>query len=463
MDKEEEGMKPDLGEQVAAFRYSLIAPVVSRQTPLSPGELGTFLREVSARQFEIPGSMQRRVSVRTLERYLAQYRRGGYEALKPKVRNDKGNTRLPEAVIRRAAQLRTERPERSVEQLILLLEAEGVAAPGTVAASTLARRLRHAGLSRRDVLIAPQNKGTFRRFEAEDVHVLWQSDFQHTLYLPNPEMPGRKKKAILYAILDDYSRLIVHGQFYWDEKLPRMEDSLKKAILRYGVPEQFYVDNGAVFSSAHLKRICGKLGIHLSHSRPYRPSGRGKIERFFRFLDTSFVPEAYEAIESGYIETLEDLNMAFQTWLEGYYHVRKHGSTGIAPKMRAIQTARIAKRVSEEQLNEIFYWQEERKADKTACVSLQGNVFQVDDELAGSKVQLRYDPFDLTAIQVWQGEKRYADARPVELKRRFDPRVEKIREDHSIETPGISMFEALKERQKHTAEGLRFSEGREGQ
>ena len=445
-------------EQIASFRYSLIAPVVSRQTPLTPGELGVFLREVSSREYDIPGSTSRRVSVRSLERYLALYRKGGYEALMPKERNDKGNMRLPETVLNRAAQLRAERPERSVEQIILLLEAQGAAAPGTVAVSTLARHLRQAGLSRRELLITPQNKGTFRRFEAEDVHVLWQADFQHTLYLPDPDNPGKRKKAILFAIIDDHSRLIVHGQFYWDEKMPRMEDSLKKAILRHGVPEQLYVDNGAVFASDHLKRICGRVGIHLSHSTVRRPAGRGKIERLFRFIDTSFVPEAYQAIDSGYIETLDDLNDAFQTWVNGYYHERKHGSTGMAPKQRAAQTTRRARRISEQELTEIFYWQEERKADKAGCVSLQGNLFQVDDELANKKVQLRYDPFDLTTIQVWYGEHRYADAAPIDLTRRYDRRVQQEVEASAPPAPGISMFEALKQKQRANAEGLRFAE-----
>jgi putative transposase len=446
-------------EQIASFRYSLIAPVVSRQTPLTPGELGAFLREVSQREYDIPGSTSRRVSMRTLERYLALYRKGSYEALMPKVRNDKRNMRLSETVLWRAVELRCERPERSVEQIILLLEAEGVAEAGTVAVSTLARHLRQAGLSRRELLITPQNKGTFRRFEAEDVHVLWQADFQHTLYIPDPDNPGKRKKAILFAILDDYSRLIVHGQFYWDEKMPRMEDSLKKAILRHGVPEQLYVDNGAVFASDHLKRICGRVGIHLSHSTVRRPAGRGKIERLFRFIDTSFVPEAYQAIDSGYIETLEDLNDAFQTWVNGYYHERKHGSTGTSPKQRAAQTARKPRRVSEQELTEIFYWQEERKADKAGCVSLQGNLFQVEDELANKKIQLRYDPYDLTTIQVWHDEKRYADATPVDLTRRYDRRVQQDAETKTQTSNGISMFEALRKKQRANAEGLSFAEG----
>ena len=53
------------------------------------------------------------------------------------------------------------------------------------------------------------------------------------------------------------------------EQLPRLEDCLKRTILRYGIPRRIYVDNGAIYSSRHLQRICGWLCIRLTHSRPY--------------------------------------------------------------------------------------------------------------------------------------------------------------------------------------------------
>ncbi|MBS3949435.1 MAG: hypothetical protein KGZ53_02040 [Peptococcaceae bacterium] len=64
-------------------------------------------------------------------------------------------------------------------------------------------------------------------------------------------------------------------------------------------------------ASHHLERICGKLGIRLSHSRPFRPEGRGKIERLFRFVDTSFKHEAYLQIENGRLSTLSELNSGY--------------------------------------------------------------------------------------------------------------------------------------------------------
>jgi hypothetical protein len=164
---------------VAAFRYGLIAPIVCRQTPLLPGELKAYLEETARQTYDMPGSTRRQVSMRTLERYLSLYRKGGYDALKPQPKRSKGTTRIPAAVLQKAVELRKERPHRSVEEIIFLLEENGVIPRGSLAYSTLARQLRQAGADRQTL----QEKTTgYWRFEAEDVHVIWQADFQHTPY-----------------------------------------------------------------------------------------------------------------------------------------------------------------------------------------------------------------------------------------------------------------------------------------
>lgn len=446
-------MNPTHEDQVAAFRYGLIAPIVCRQTPLLPGELKAYMDEVARQAYDIPGSTRQQVSVRTLERYLSLYRKGGYDALKPQVKSSKGTTRIPAAVLQKAVELRKERPERSVEQIIFLLEEHCVVPKGSVAYSTLSRQLRQVGATRQ---ILQENRTGYRRFEAEDVHVIWQADFQHTLYLPDPQNPKKSKKALLFAVLDDYSRYIVQAQFYWDEKLPRLEDSLKKAILRHGLCEQFYCDNGAAFSSHHLARICGKLGIQLSHSRPKRPAGRGKVERFFQFVDTSFKPEAYQQIEAGHIRTLEELNRAFAAWLDGYYHLRKHGSIGVSPKTRLEGSQRKTTRISVEKLTDIFLWEEQRTADKTGCVSIEGNQYEVSLELVKRRILLRYDPFDLSVIQVWYQGERYEDATPIDLTRPYHRKV-RPQEPKKQESEGLSFFQAAEKRRRSESEGDPFA------
>lgn len=428
-------------EQIAAFRFSLIAPIVSRQTPLAPGELKAYLTATTMRTFDLPCSKER-VSVRTLERYIAAYRANGWEGLKPKPRPERESTAISVEVLAMAEKLRRERPERSVEQIIFCLEESDLAKPGSIAPSTLARHFKKAGLSRSDLLVNPIQSGTFQRYETDTAHNTWQCDFQHTLYLPDPKDPKRRKKAELLAIVDDYSRALVHCEFYWDEKLPRLEDGLKKAILKHGFPTQFYCDNGAAFSSGHLTRICGKLGIHLSHSRPYRPQGRGKIERLFRFIDTSFLPEVYKLIEEGTITSLAELNTAVTSWVDGYYHQRKHGTTKVTPAER-LASASPRKKLPFNELTEIFLWEENRQADKTACVKLQGNLYEIDSELARKKVTLRFDPFDLTEIQVWYNGQRFNNAKPLDMHRSVFDKVAKVATEikKTEETPsGISLI-----------------------
>lgn len=438
-------------EQVAAFRYGLIAPIVSRQTPMIPGELKRQLVQIASLSHAIPGSHKTQVSIRTLERFMANYRREGWEGLKPKKRPQKNAIALPAPVLQKAIELRRERPERSVEQIIYLLEHSGIAHEGTLAPSTLSRHLRKAGVSRQELLQAVESSGGHRRFEVEDVHLMWQADFQHTLYLPDPRDSKKRKKAMLFAIIDDYSRAIVHGEFYWDEKLPRLEDALKKAILRHGVPAQFYCDNGSVFSSHHLVRICAKLNIKLSHSRPYRPQGRGKIERFFRFIDTSFRPEAHVQIENGSISTLKQLNEAFTSWVEGYYHLRKHGSTGQSPKDRAATLKRTMRRVPMIELTEIFLWEEARKVDKAGCVSVFGNSFEVQSHLAGQTITLRFDPYDLSVMQVWHEGNRLPDARLLDLKRSIHERVKsktKVEKQEVVSPTGLNFFKLAEQNRR---------------
>jgi len=442
-----------VNEQIAAFRYGLIAPIVSRQTPMVPGELKRQLEQIATLSYTIPGSHKTQVSVRTLERFMASYRSEGWEGLIPKKRPMKNASTLPAHVLQKAIELRRERPERSVEQIIYLLEHSGLAAETTLAPSTLSRHLRKAGVGRQELLQtveSPTSRG-HRRFEVEDVHLMWQADFQHTLYLPDPQNPKKRKKALLFAIIDDYSRAIVHGEFYWDEKLPRLEDSLKKAILRHGVPEQFYCDNGSVFSSHHLIRICAKLKIKLSHSRAYKPQGRGKIERFFRFIDTSFRPEAHVQIGNGSLTTLKQLNEAFTSWLEGYYHLRKHGSTGQSPKDRAASLKRTMRRVSMTELTEIFLWEESRKVDKTGCVSVFGNIFEVSTHLSGQTVTLRFDPYDLSVMQVWYDGNRLPDARLLNLNRSIHERVKsksKVEKQEATPVSGLDFFKLAEQERR---------------
>ena len=178
------------------------------------------------------------------------------------------------------------------------------------------------------------------------------------------------------------------------------------------------------------------MGIRLSHSTVRRPAGRGKIERVFQFVDTSFKPEAYAAIEAGKIVTLEDLNRAFQQWLDGYYHQRKHSSINESPTQRLARYPVKPLPYGKETLRRFFFLEETRKADKTGCISLNGVIYEVPQELAGLQVQIRYDPFDPSDAEVYAQGKQMGTARLLEPNHNFHSNNLK-KKDSKVETKSL--------------------------
>jgi transposase InsO family protein len=335
-----------------------------------------------------------------MERWKQLYERGKFDGLMPAIPPKRPTTAIPELVLHNAEAIRREIPQLSVETILYLLYKEYGVVRGSVNPSTLARHFRREGLTRQRMSEGGSSQYGFRRFEAAAPMQLWQSDFQHTLYLPDPLHLNKRKLAKLCLFLDDHSRFVVHGQFYWDERMPSLEDSLKKAIEKHGIPDQCYTDNGSAFSAGHISHICARLGILLSHTRPYKPQGKGKAERMFGFVDTSFLPIAMNKISKNLICTLEDLNLELQDWLEEHYHARKHGETGEPPRVRMGRHPVRQLPYSKQELRRLFFLEETRKVDKTGTISLDGLVYQVPAELCGMKVQIRYDPYDLSDADV---------------------------------------------------------------
>ena len=237
--------------------------------------------------------------------------------------------------------------------------------------------------------------------------------------------PGSSgRKTYLFAFVDDYSRAVVGHRWGLAEDTVRLAAALRPALASRGVPERIYVDNGSAFVDAWLLRACAKLGIHLTHSAPGRPQGRGKIERFFRTVNDGFTVElaAADGGPGRPLADLGELNRLFTAWVEQVYHHRIHSETGAAPLARWMTGAPFAL-PEPDALAEAFRWSAYRKVTKTATVSLQGNRYQVEPHLAGQKVELVFDPFDLTRIAVRSGGRDAGLAVPFQITRHAHPKA----------------------------------------
>jgi len=372
-------------EAIAQGRMELLAPL-----------LAEGLDPAKAKQLKTQICTQAGISDRTLRRYLAQYRTGGFCALKPKGKGRESQETIPERIMEQAILLRREVPSRSVAQIIQILEWEGLAPPGQVKRSTLQDRLSQRGYSTRHMKMYASSGVASRRFQQKYRNKLWHSDIKYGPYLPIGQ-DGGKKQAYLVTFMDDATRLILHGEFYPTLDQIIIEDCFRKAIQKYGVPETVFFDNGSQYRTKWMSRACAKMGIRLLFARPYSPEATGKVERFNRVVD-SFLQEAM--LEKP--QDLNRLNQLFWVWLEECYQHKPHSSlvNNMSPEATYRSDKKMLRFLNPETIASAFLHLEERKVDKSGCISFQGEKYEVGLTFIGCRVNVVYDPADTSQLTI---------------------------------------------------------------
>lgn len=346
------------------------------------------------------------------------FKAGGFDALVPAARMVQRRT--PAEVLDLAVALKREVPARTAAQIVAILTEHGAIAPS---ARTLHRHFADLGLRHE---LRP-SAGVFGRFEADRPNEIWVGDALH-----GPTINGRK--AMLFAFLDDHTRLLTGYRWVRREDTIRMESALRAGIGSRGIPSVAYADNGSPYVDRQFLGTLARLGIRLVHSAPGRPQGRGKIERFFRTVREQFLVEitdsSAEDLAAAGLEArtaLIELNRLLTAWVETEYHQRIHTETGQSPADRWQQgwsrLGRTPAMPTAADLTEAFLWSEYRVVTKTATVSLHGNTFQVDQGLVGRKVELVFSPFDLETVEVRYHDTSYGKALPHNITRHVHPKA----------------------------------------
>ena len=387
---------------VALFRYSLIREAADPR--ITPRERGELVRALASVEHLGPAGTYVKVSRPTLDRWIRAWRSGGFDALVPTPR--RGVRFIPRELLELAVAQKKAAPKRTAAQIAAHVAAASL--PGrSPSVRTLQRLFAGLGLNTSLDGSPPRAHG---RFEADRPNELWTGDALH-----GPVLAAGK--AILFAFIDDHSRLLPGYRWGLSEDTLRLEAALRAGLSSRGVPGSLYVDNGSPYASKWLLRACGVLGIRLVHSEPGRPAGRGKIERVFGTIRREFLVE----IEARGVPSLAELNTLFAAWVETVYHRRVHSETGQAPLQRfGTVTPALP---SPARLREAFLWSQWRSVTKVATVSLFANIYEVDQALVGAKVELVFDPFDLEAIQVRYQGRDMGLAVPQVIGRHVHPRA----------------------------------------
>lgn len=388
-------------DQEALRRFLMISPL------LQPGIDNAWKLQLRKKIAD-----ENSISARTLYRYEKSFSEQNFEGLKPIGRAARPSALLPDnfpSLLEQAIQLRREVPERSVSQIIYILEAEGLVAAGVLKRSTLERHLYRAGYGQRHMqMYKDARNSSSKRFCKPHRMMLIQGDIKYGPKLPIGKN-GAKVQTYLSSAIDDHSRYLLSSRFYDNQEETIIEDTFHRAISRYGVFDACYFDNGTQYIAKQIKFSLAKLGIRVMHARPRSGKSKGKIEKFHQVVDTFMRESKLKDVKS-----LEELNRLWEIYLEEYYHRRKHQGIaeyyeslgaavpeeGISPLQEWNRDSRPLSFLDVAVVSEAFLHHEQRKVDKGACISFQGKRYETKPALIGHTVEISYDPMVPEVITV---------------------------------------------------------------
>jgi transposase InsO family protein len=375
---------------------------------------------------------------------------------------------VPCHVVDEAVRLRKELPSRSVRRIIEILEGEKTIKPGEICRTSLNRHLVSRGYGASQLRAKGKASMPAKRFERKQKNSLWQSDI---VFGPEVNVYGKNKKTYLLAILDDKTRMVMHAEFYDNQRIPILEDCFRKALLKFGKPKDILVDNGKIFISKWFLLACARFGIRHIKARPYSPQTKGKTEKFNQGANR-FMEEFSLERE----QTLSNLNRQFAVWLdEGYIHdshealkiTERNPKTGeilseeeVTPYQAYVRDPAKIQYVSSLECRDAFLWEESKKVDKSGCIKLSGIQYDVGAALVRKRVDIRYDPFDISIIEVWHEGKFMRKAEKLYMPE-YTPRQEAPMELPSNKPTHSRLLkvygEKNKEREKQRNAALDFS------
>ena len=451
----------DPKEQIALERFQMISDLL--KDDIDQAKMVQLKKKIAA---------DNNISVRTIERYYKALREKGFSGLCPA--SKKGRTAgLPEGyddLIQEAIALRREVPSRSVPLIIYTLEAEGKAPPGLLKKSTVQKKLAEAGFSKKQMTKYKQDLDSIssRRFCKPHRMMLVQADIKYGTGIMVTEN-GVKKTLYLSTLIDDHSRFILCSEWYESQNEFAVTDVFRKAILKYGVFDEAYTDNGSVYIAEQLRTSCAKVGIRLRRAKPRSGKSKGKVEKFHQIVD-KYLSE----VKLRKPRSVAEVNEYWHKFVETYYHEKPHDgireyyesynievpSEGITPMQEWNNDTRPLKYLDASKVAEAFRFHKNCRVNG-GKIRLKGKTYEVNSSLDGAWVEVSYDPNDMTDILVsYQNyEPVKATVKPISSFCRNDIAVPIAIQDD--DPNGSRVLDAIEkkyaEKQKSLTDGISYS------
>lgn len=376
--------------EIALFKYAIIAPLVNEIYDCKSKE--EFYRTAASKKYKLPNEKMTTLTAGTIKRWYLEYKRNGFEALRPKSRNDAGYSRkIPIEYIQKIEEIKSKYPHITGKAIYKKLLEEGVINASDVSISSLYRFLNNNKLHE-------HNQVERKAFEMEFANDCWQGDTSHG---PIITIAGKKVQTYLIQLIDDASRLMVGYKFFLRDNAVNFQHVLKNAIKTYGIPKRIFVDNGTPYKNLQLKSICASMGIALIHAKPYSPESKAKIERSFRTVKDNFI----NCKDWNNINSLEELNTEYNEYIASEYNCKYHSGIENIPRNRYQRDYEKIRFIeSKEEVEKIFLHIEEKPVSADSTIRLGGKDFEVPQKYIKQRILIKYTPEDLSIAYIYDSK-----------------------------------------------------------
>jgi transposase InsO family protein len=366
--------------ETAYFRFALIAPVI--QGIFTDPSKTAYYRRVTENDLTLPNGKTIRYNPKTLEKWEEYYNKKGMDGLMPRQRSDSGKPRILNAsAIDEIYRLKEKFPRINATLIYHKLIEDGFINQSQVSVSTIQRFVKHNDLKS---AVNPSQKDR-KAFEEAYPGGMYQADTCYTTYIKED---GKLQRTYLIHLVDDNSRMIVGARFFYEDNAFNFQLVLKDAIARHGLCYKLYLDNGSTYSNEQLTLICGSLGIVKIHTPVRDGASKGKVERSFKTIKSSWL----NGFDPSDVSSLEELNRLLAIYVRNRNTTvnRTIGETPMSRYQRGINHIRHPK--SKEWLDECFMNRITRRVNLDSTVSIDSVYYDVPQQFIRSKVEIRFLP-----------------------------------------------------------------------
>ena len=296
------------------------------------------IKKVSEMTFHDEDGLPHVFTWRTIQTWVSLYRQGGTEALRSRPRKDRGQHRKvsPENLREAIEAVLPEFHGSSYNKMAVYRRCieRGALCQSECSQTSFFRLVRTYELLKPPTQTCNKRRLAFSKANSNE---MWQIDTMFGPFIANGKT---KTQAKLIAFIDDASRIIPHGEFFFSENTPALIRCLRSALYKRGIPQTLYVDNGSIYTSKEINQICERTGILLCHTPVRDGAAKGKIERFFRTVRDRFLTQKLD------LSSLDALNRQFRDWVEGDYNAREHSTLKMKPvdRFAVISQASVVER-----------------------------------------------------------------------------------------------------------------------